>query len=444
MKTAIRENEDNQAKMSEIIPYACVYIDAGVKEFVQAGYNCFKCHRNRNEIIEDLKDFWTNSSNQNYVLPCLAVRTGLDLFLQVKAFPPGSEVIMSAVNIPDMVRVVKHHDLKIVPLDVSIDTMEPKTELLPALISEKTVAILVAHIFGKWIDMDPIISFAKTHNIAVIEDCAESFCGFDRLSHPATDIALFSFGVIKFSTAFGGAIAKVKDEGVYEKMVQIYNQCTTQRRREYLKKILKYFFVYIFLNVPSIIKPAMYLTRTFNIDHKKIVVTLLRGFPDQMMQRIKQQPSTALLYMLRERFRTFSHSDFNNGQVKGEYVRERLPWDTTLVGTQAIVNNYWLFPILVENPDNVQKILNALGVDAYRGATQLNIIEPEKDPTSASKMLESDPGYPSEARYLIDHVVYLPVHKNVPFHVLDRICNCLQEAMKLSKDSPKVTLHAKL
>ena len=225
--------------------------------------------------------------------------------------------------------------------------MEPKTELLPALISEKTVAILVAHIFGKWIDMDPIISFAKTRNIAVIEDCAESFCGFDRLSHPATDIALFSFGVIKFSTAFGGAIAKVKDEGVYEKMVQIYNQCTTQRRREYLRKILKYFFVYIFLNVPSIIKPAMYLTRTFNIDHKKIVVTLLRGFPDQMMQRIKQQPSTALLYMLRERFRTFSHSDFNNGQVKGEYVRERLPWDTTLVGTQAIVNNYWLFPILV-------------------------------------------------------------------------------------------------
>lgn len=83
-------------------------------------------------------------------------------------------------------------------------------------------------------------------------------------------------------------------------------------------------------------------------------------------------------------------------------------------------------------------------MDAYRGATQLNIIEPEKDPTAATKLLESDPGYPSEARYLIDHVVYLPVHKNVPFHVLDRICWCLQKAMKMSKDSPKITLRSKL
>ena len=236
---------------------------------------------------------------------------------------------------------------QVVPLDVSIDTLEPKTELLPSLVSEKTVAILVVHIFGKWIDMEPIISFAKLHNLAVIEDCAESFCGFERLGHPATDLALFSFGVIKFYTAFGGAIAKVKDEKIYAQMVDIYNHYPTQRRREYLKKIFKYFFVYIFLDVPAIIKPGMYLTRTFNIDHKKIVVTQLRGFPDQMLQRIKQQPSTALLHMLRERFRSFSQSDYNNGQVKGEYVRERLPWDATLVGTDAFVNNYWLFPILV-------------------------------------------------------------------------------------------------
>ena len=238
-------------------------------------------------------------------------------------------------------------NFQVVPVDISIDTMEPKLDLLPLLVSEKTVAILIAHIFGKWANMEPIIAFAKSRNLVVIEDCAEVFCGFDRLSHPLTDLGLFSFGIIKFSTAFGGAIAKVRDESVYNKMEEIYNQYTTQKRQEYLKKILKYFFVYLFLDVPSIVKPGMILTRTFGIDHKKIVVNLLRGFPDRMMQRVRQKPSTALLHMLRERFRSFSQSDFDNGQVKGEYVRERLPWDTTLVGTQAPVNNYWLFPILV-------------------------------------------------------------------------------------------------
>lgn len=445
MKSGSVKNEPTQMpKMSDIIPYTCVYIDAGVKEFIQAGFNCLKCHRNTAEIINDLKEFWTNTSNQNSVLPCLSVRTGLDLFLKVKAFPPGSEIIISAINIPDMVTVIRSHGLKVVPLDISIDTMEPKLELLPLLVSEKTVAILISHIFGKWVDMEPIVAFAKSHNLVVIEDCAEGFCGFERFSHPLTDIGLFSFGIIKFSTAFGGAILKIKDENTYNKMEELYNRYATQNRREYLKKILKYFFVYIFLDVPSIIKPAMVLTRTFGIDHKKIVVNLLRGFPDQMMQRIQKKPSSALLHMLRERFRSFSQSDFENGQVKGEYVRERLPWDTTLVGTQATVNNYWLFPILVENPDNVQKLLNAYGVDAYRGATQLNIIEPEIDPTSATKLSQSDPGYPSEARYLIDHVVYLPVHKNVPFHVLDRICLCLRKAMEMNKDSPTVTVKAKL
>ena len=233
------------------------------------------------------------------------------------------------------------------PLDVSIDTMEPKVEHLPSLVSEKTVAILVAHVYGKWIDMDPIIAFAKRHNLAVIEDCAEGFCGFDRLGHPNTDISLFSFGVIKYYTAFGGAIAKVKDQSIYEKMEDIYNQYGTQKRREYLKKVMKYFILYLLLDVPSLVKSTIVLSRTFNIDHKQVAVSFLRGFPDQMVQRIKQQPCTALLHMLRERFRSFSQSDYNNCQVKGEYVRERLPRDATLVGTQASVNNYWLFPILV-------------------------------------------------------------------------------------------------
>ena len=84
-----------------------------MKDFIQAGLNCLRCHRNKAEIVNDLKEFWTNTTNQNSVLPCLSVRTGLDLFLKVKAFPPGSEVITSAINIPDMVTVMRSHRLKV-------------------------------------------------------------------------------------------------------------------------------------------------------------------------------------------------------------------------------------------------------------------------------------------------------------------------------------------
>jgi len=87
-----------------------------------------------------------------------------------------------------------------------------------------------------------------------------------------------------------------------------------------------------------------------------------------------------------------------------------------------------------EQPDEVVKVLNFLGVDAYRGGTQLNVVESDNGDhdhilshlTSLDKFVTR---YPHEARYLIDHIVYLPVNKSVPFHELDRICDALSIAM---------------
>ena len=230
--------------------------------------------------------------------------------------------------------------------DISIESLQPKINILPSLITDKTVAIIIAHIYGKWVDMDPIIAVAKPHGLKVIEDCAESFCGFEKLGHPATDLALFSFGVIKFYTAFGGAIAKVKDDIIYNKMVELCESYPMQSNMSYLHKVLKYFALYFFLNLPSINKLGVYLTRSLNVDHKKLFVDMLRGFPEEMLLRIKQKPSAALLSVIRKRLEGFIQSEFGKAQVKGEYVRMRLP-DDWLVGMEAKVNNYWLFPILV-------------------------------------------------------------------------------------------------
>ncbi len=48
---------------------------------------------------------------------CLSVRTGLDAFLEAAALPKGSEVLVSAYTIPDMIRVLEHHGLVAVPVD---------------------------------------------------------------------------------------------------------------------------------------------------------------------------------------------------------------------------------------------------------------------------------------------------------------------------------------
>lgn len=113
----------------------------------------------------------------------------------------------------------------------------------------------------------------------------------------------------------------------------------------------------------------------------------------------------------------------------------------------------WYCVLLVnqEQPDEIVRILTSLGVDAYRGATQLNVIE--SDNGSHDHMLSQATSldrfvtrYPHEARYLIDHVVYLPVNKSVPFHELDRICHALSVAMSsaVGRDSeiPHPAVHS--
>ena len=262
-------------------------------------------------------------------------------------YPPGTEIVMSAVNIPDMLRIVREHRLKIISLDIDIETMAPKIHLLDALVTERTKVLVVASIYGRRFNMAPVVSAARAHGLIVVEDCAESFCGFDYLGYNESDLALFSFGPIKHHTAFGGAIAKIRSRELYEKMSSLYEGDPVQPRVEYLKKIIKYAIVYILLDCPRVVKPGMYLTRLLNIDHKKYVIGMLRGFPDKLMIKLRHRPCDALLAMMALRLGEVDPTRISLSNLKHEYLSERLPGIVTQVGTKADVRNHWLFPIVV-------------------------------------------------------------------------------------------------
>lgn len=256
-------------------------------------------------------------------------------------------MIMSAINIPDMAYIVRHHDIKVVPLDVHLETCAPKVEQLESLITEKTVGILLAHLYGKWFDMNPFIEIAQRHNLYILEDCAEGFRGFQHLGHPETDVSLFSFGAIKYYTAFGGGMMKIKDVELYKKMNALQDSYPVQKSSTYVEKVLKLSMAYSLLNCVPIVKGGSFITKNVGFNERDFVVKMLRGFPDGLIQRMRHQPPVALLYMLYNRLTRFDMADFELSRIKGEYVSERLPDGVTQVGNKAEVNNYWLFPIVV-------------------------------------------------------------------------------------------------
>ena len=149
-------------------------------------------------------------------LPTLSVRSGLHLLLQSVNWPVGSEVLMSAMTIPDMARIVRHHGYVPIPIDLDIDTAAPTIDALERATTTATRGLVVAHLFGGRIPLDDIWSFANRRRIDVLEDCAQAFIGPNWPGTEGCLASFFSFGTIKTATACGGGVVIIRDQQLFD------------------------------------------------------------------------------------------------------------------------------------------------------------------------------------------------------------------------------------
>lgn len=69
--------------------------------------------------------------------------------------------------------------------------------------------------------MAPVLETSKRHGLLLWEDCAQVFTGRQGyLGHPESDAVFFSFGVIKRATAFGGGVARLRDDATLSGTLQ--------------------------------------------------------------------------------------------------------------------------------------------------------------------------------------------------------------------------------
>src|SRR5437660_1562780 len=172
-------------------------------------------------------------------IACLSVRTGFDLLLAALALPAGSEILVSAITIGDMVRIIERHGLVAVPIDLDMASLSIRAELISEHVTARTRAIVVAHLFGSRMAMEPITAEARRHGLLVIEDCAQAFAADGYRGSAQSDVSMFSFGPIKTSTALGGALLRVRDPGLRAAMRAEQRDHPEQRRSAYVRKLVK-------------------------------------------------------------------------------------------------------------------------------------------------------------------------------------------------------------
>jgi CDP-6-deoxy-D-xylo-4-hexulose-3-dehydrase len=87
---------------------------------------------------------------------------------------PGDEVITPAVGFPTTVAPIVQNGLIPVFVDCQIGTYNLDPEQLEPALSDRTRALFLAHTLGNPVDLEPVMAFARTHDLYVIEDACDA------------------------------------------------------------------------------------------------------------------------------------------------------------------------------------------------------------------------------------------------------------------------------
>jgi perosamine synthetase len=166
----------------------------------------------------------------------IAVANGsgaLDIAVVAAKIGPGDEVIMPAFTIiSPAASVVRAGGIPVL-VDSDPITWNMDVNQIEAKITAKTKAILVVHIYGLPVDMDPVLDIAKRHGLVIIEDAAEMH-GQTYRGKPCGSFGLlstFSFYPNKHITCGEGGMVVTDDDDVAEHCRRLRNLCFQPGRR---------------------------------------------------------------------------------------------------------------------------------------------------------------------------------------------------------------------
>lgn len=356
-----------------------------------------------------IEAIWRGDGREPVV--CLSVRSGFDRWLADSAFPPGSEVVMSALTIPDMPRIVKAHGLVPVPVDLRPASMQVDAERLADAITPRTCAIVVSHLFGGRMSMDAVLAIAARHGLPVIEDCAQAFVGFDFVGTRGTAMSMFSFGPIKTHTSLIGAVFTLADGDAAASLRESQLQWTRQAESAYRQRELKYAGIKA-LSWGPVAGAVATALRWSGRDHDGMATRMARGFAGgDFFDKIRHRPAVGALKMMAERFARFDVSLIERRRELADRLIAGIGDAGLVLGQDAIDPTYWVFPIMVANGEELVPRLWRAGFDATRSSS-LQVVEvPPDRPQGRAVVAEATLG----------STVFLPFGPTMSERVIDRL-----------------------
>ena len=179
----------------------------------------------RGEAVEGaaIKEFENRFAEFHGVRHAISASFGRMAFyyiLRALELPPESEIIFPALTFWVVPEIARRAGLKPVFVDVDARTFNLDPARIEAAITERTRAIVPTHLYGQPCRMSEIMRVAETHNLIVVEDCAQAAGARYRGRRVGTfgDAAFFSFQMLKGINTYGGGMALTNDSSIAAKV----------------------------------------------------------------------------------------------------------------------------------------------------------------------------------------------------------------------------------
>jgi perosamine synthetase len=169
----------------------------------------------------------------------IAVSNGsaaLDVAVEAFRFEKGDEVIMPTFTIISPALSLVRAGVVPVLVDSDPDNWNIDVAKIEEKITKKTKAILVVHIYGLPVDMDPVLELCKKYSLKLIEDAAEmhgqTYKG--KMCGTFGDVSIFSFYPNKHITTGEGGMILTNDDVLAERCKKLKNLAFEPNGRRFI------------------------------------------------------------------------------------------------------------------------------------------------------------------------------------------------------------------
>lgn len=174
-----------------------------------------------------------------HAISCANGTVALHLPLLAYGIEPEDEIIIPSFTYIATANAIKYCGAKPVLIDCEEDTWNIDPSKVEEKITTKTKGIIVVHLYGHPVDMDPIMKIAKKHNLFVIEDAAEAHGAEykNKVVGSIGDVGTFSFFGNKIISTGEGGMITTNDSDLAEKMRLLRGQGMDPKKRYWFEVV---------------------------------------------------------------------------------------------------------------------------------------------------------------------------------------------------------------